>query len=422
MKLGNHNSTVTGSLEQAGGGQDRWLPVMRLAWIILAGLTTAIFIVAVPATFAQLQTVCAASPCFGWQLTAADAQALQRQNISMGFYAVYALALNVIFVLAFLGVAALIVWRRGQDRAAVLMALILTIFGAGDVLSLLSTVWGLPDVLWNALLGTSSALLFFLFPNGKFVPRWTRWVVVVLLARFIANPLYSEWSDTVGGIASVGTYVVGIGAQIYRYRRISTPVERQQTKWAVFGIVLVIMIQASLSLIGGFFPQTSTLSGGLVYLVINAAWPLSYTLIPISIGIAILRSQLYDIDIVVNRTLVYGTLTAALLLAYIGSVVLLQGILAATTGQRSNDLVIVVSTLLIAALFLPLRRGIQAFIDRRFFRRKYDAAKTLAAFSETVRDEVDLQRLTGRLVEVVEETLQPAQVSLWLRTPESKAK
>jgi hypothetical protein len=137
-------------------------------------------------------------------------------------------------------------------------------------------------------------------------------------------------------------------------------------------------------------------------------------LIPVSIGTAILRSKLYDIDAVINRTLVYGSLTVVLALFYWGSVVGMQSLLRPIEGE-GNDLAVVVTTLLIAALFLPLRSRIQGFIDRRFYRRKYDAVHTLAAFSQVARDEVDLSSLTSKLVSVVEETMQPAHVSLWLR-------
>jgi hypothetical protein len=134
----------------------------------------------------------------------------------------------------------------------------------------------------------------------------------------------------------------------------------------------------------------------------------------VAIGNAILRHRLYDIDVIIRRTLVYSMLTLLLALTYWGGVVGLQVVLRPISGE-GNDLAIVATTLVVAALFLPLRRLIQQFIDRRFYRRKYDAAKTLAAFSDHVRDEVELDRLAGRLVEVVEETLQPAHISLWLR-------
>jgi hypothetical protein len=136
--------------------------------------------------------------------------------------------------------------------------------------------------------------------------------------------------------------------------------------------------------------------------------------IPISMGIAILRYRLYEIDILINRTLVYGTLTAILAAVYFGGIVLLQGVFVALTGERST-LAVVASTLAIAALFNPLRRRVQGFVDRRFYRRKYDARKTLETFSAKLRDETNLDALSDDLVRVVRETMQPAHVSLWLR-------
>jgi hypothetical protein len=137
--------------------------------------------------------------------------------------------------------------------------------------------------------------------------------------------------------------------------------------------------------------------------------------IPISMGIAITRYRLYDIDLLINRTLVYGSLSAILVALYFGGIVVLQRIFVTLTGQQST-LAVVASTLLIAALFTPLRRRIQGFIDRRFYRRKYDARKTLEAFSATLRDETDLDALNNNLVGVVRETMQTAHVSLWLRS------
>jgi hypothetical protein len=154
----------------------------------------------------------------------------------------------------------------------------------------------------------------------------------------------------------------------------------------------------------------------------SVAWFLgiaAFNFLPVAAGIAILRYRLYDIDILINRTLVYGVLTAALALVYFGSIVVLQGLFRALTGETSQ-LAVVASTLAIAALFVPLRRRVQAFIDRRFYRRKYDVAKTLEAFNAKLREDVDLNSVTEDLVEVVKETMQPARVSLWLRPPEKE--
>jgi hypothetical protein len=137
-------------------------------------------------------------------------------------------------------------------------------------------------------------------------------------------------------------------------------------------------------------------------------------LAPLSLGFACLRYRLWDIDIIINRTLIYGVLTVALALGYLVSIVLLQGLFRLLTGQEQSEIVTAVSTLGIAAAFQPARRRVQSFIDRRFYHRKYDAEKTLAAFGATMRDEVDLSRLTDDLLAVIEETMKPAHVSLWL--------
>jgi hypothetical protein len=182
----------------------------------------------------------------------------------------------------------------------------------------------------------------------------------------------------------------------------------------VFGLTLGIagtfpsQLPVDLSLVGGDTPLT--------LLFLKVGFALSLMLIPLTIGVAVLRSHLFDIDVVINRTLVYGSLTLMLAMLYFGGVTVTQALFQTLTSQEQlPQLVVVASTLLIAALFNPLRRRIQSFIDRRFYRRKYDARKTLEAFSAKLRDETDLEALNNDLVGVVRETMQPAHVSLWLR-------
>jgi hypothetical protein len=279
------------------------------------------------------------------------------------------------------------------------------------------------SVLAQVLLG----VFFLLFPNGRFVPRWMglAMLLVIIQAVTFVFPTGLDaitWPVWLNGLVSLALYGAIIFSQVYRYRRVSNPVERQQTKWVVLGILIVITGFVVLGALNGFFPALNQ-PDTLYYLIPSSAYPLLLLTLPFSIGMAILRSRLYDIDVLINRTLVYGMLTILLALVYFGLVVGLESLVRLATGQvSSSPVVIVVSTLAIAALVQPLRRRLQILIDRRFYRRKYDATRTLAAFSATVRNEVDLHQLCEHLLAVVEETMQPTHVSLWLRKDEQRRK
>jgi len=205
--------------------------------------------------------------------------------------------------------------------------------------------------------------------------------------------------------------------QVYRYRTASSPLQRQQGKWFIFGGIVVVIIIVGLIVPQYIFPSFG--QAGSFYLLVNTPIYIVISLyLPLCIGLAILRYRLWDIDLIIHRTLVYSTLTVILALLYAGLVIGLESLVRLFTGQVSPSAVIIVaSTLAIAALFQPLRHRIQRIIDRRFYRSKYDAARTLATFSTTIRDEVDLNQLCAKLTAVVEETMQPAHVSLWLCSP-----
>jgi hypothetical protein len=215
----------------------------------------------------------------------------------------------------------------------------------------------------------------------------------------------------------VGGWGLLIGSRVYRYGWRSTSLERQQTKWVLLalGVFLLVDITRTLVLAGATTPLW-------VILVFGTAGQLAGLLIPLAIAASILRYRLWEIDALINKALVYGLLTALLGAFYAGLILGLQALLSPLTGQTDTPpLVIVLSTLAIAALFLPVRRHIQRVIDRRFYRKKYDAEKTLAAFSALLRQEVDLKQVQQQLLAVVQETMQPAHVSLWLRPPERLA-
>ena len=259
--------------------------------------------------------------------------------------------------------------------------------------------------------------LLLLFPTGRLPSRRWRplaWIAAISGAMILLLNLIFHSPDRVGGSVTAATIVVvslifitillSALSLVVRYHRASG-VERQQLKWVALAAVLTIVFTIA---------QVSWLDRVLSDILWSMFETAQQIALYTAVGVAILRHRLYDIDVVINRALVYVSLTATLLAVYFGGVVLLQRLLVFITGQEST-LAIVASTLVIAALFNPLRRRIQSFIDRRFYRRKYDARKTLEAFSATLREETDLQALNGELTRVVRETMQPAHVSVWLR-------
>jgi hypothetical protein len=288
-------------------------------------------------------------------------------------------------------------------------------------LALASPIFSLPFGLVSFLGILSFFAFFLLFPNGRLVPRWMGLILLldIIYGFFINFPSTTSPFDTnwPGWLNLLVTLVIAgaiIYSQIYRYRRVSTPVQRQQTKWIVLGVTVAIGVLIGFLAISFLIPSIVNASalGGVIFN--NITFSLAFLLIPFSIGFSIMRYRLYDIDVLINRTLVYGSLTALLALLYFGLIFALQSLFQGLFHQN-NAVAIVVSTLVIAALFQPLRHRIQAIIDRRFFRRKYDAARVLAAFGATLRTEVDVDTLREQLIAVVQETMQPSHVSLWLR-------
>jgi hypothetical protein len=288
--------------------------------------------------------------------------------------------------------------------------------------------------------------LILLFPDGTLLSaRWrpVAWaaacfsVVGAVLLAFAPGPVESsigfEVTNPLGIEGPLGDVLMPLAqivqplsllpfaaaavSLILRQRR-SRGVERQQLKWLTSSIAVLTILTALQLAVYVRYGDLPAEQPGWAQLFV-AVSIFSFVLIPVAAGIAILRYRLYELDLLINRTLVYGTLTASLAVVYVGGVISLQYLFRLLTGEESN-LAIVASTLIIAALFNPLRRRIQALVDRRFYRRKYDAAKTLEAFSARLRDETDLQRISDDLVGVVRETMQPTYISLWLR-PVSRA-
>ena len=422
----NHSSrsAQTTIREEQRGERDthlhgRRLVLARALWGVIAIFELAAFVYSISGAVTRLQVLCTSS-CTIQQLSAAAVSTLQHVGLSLGDYIAFYLAVILLSTLLCYAIAAILLWRKSDDWMALLVSLMLMSFAPGFISNgVRFSQWFGPTVaphvssLFDSINLTILVLIFFLFPTGRFEPRWTRWfiylllgvsIVIVVVPRFTAPaPLIDIYN-----YLFVSILLSLVIAQVYRYRRVSTPTQRQQTKWVVYS--LVVSITAVVGLLVIFQPQPGSLLS-----VLDIIANVLLTLIPIAFAIAILRYRLWDIDILINRTLVYGTLTAILALVYFGLVIGLESLVHLFTGQAGQSpVVIVVSTLAIAALFQPLRHGLQRVIDRRFYRRKYDAAKTLEAFSATLRNEVDLSQLRKNLLNVVQETMQPEHVSLWL--------
>jgi hypothetical protein len=375
-------------------------------------------------------------------------QDTSRGALFLASEALISLATPLVFAI----VAALIVSRQRRNTIGWVLMVVVGAFVVGTPLEnytehvassspaptavLLLVVW---FGNWNWLLLIIPLLfILLLFPNGR--PPTSRWrwvgvaaivwaalfVLVATLSRRLTTPDFSL--DNPIGILGKGTvellasvWIAGLllllaacaSALFVRYRR-ANDTEREQIKWLLYACAVFVVVY-----VGGTIGEVagSNSVGGYIWGIL---FGLCLVMLPAAIGIAVLRYRLYEIDVVINRTLVYGSLTALLVAVYFGGVVGSQFVFRALTGGESQ-LAVVASTLAIAALFNPLHRRIQSFIDRRFYRRKYDARKTLEAFSVRLRDETNLEALNNDLVGVVTETMQPAHVSLWLR-PETTSK
>ena len=404
------------------------LAAARGIWIALALGAVALYAFAVPARYAQLVTPCTPGTCAPGQVAFSTPDALSASGVrlTLGAYAGALGALDIAFALAYVAVALLIFWRRSANGVALLVSLTLVLWGLTftstmNALAHVHLAWFIPVASARFLGAALITVFFYVFPDGRFVPDWARWLAFVWVfsqvpkyfwpASFLNPDLWPTWLNF---IASAGFLGVMVAIQVYRYRWVSRARQRRQTKWVVLGIALSLAAYLVVLLLGYLMaPQP----GAIAYVLYAAALNASLLLIPIAIGIAILRDRLYDIDFLINRSLVYGILTGVLVALYAGSVFLLGWLARAITGQQDSSLAIVVSTLGVATLFQPLRGRIQRSIDRRFFRRRFNAARVLAAFGEVLHSEVDMSRLSEQLVGVVERTMEPTSISLVLLPP-----
>jgi hypothetical protein len=383
----------------------RWLLAARASWVAVATLTLGLVTAGLVVAFNRPDLIRPPSVRAALQQAGVPDQA----TIVVAF---------IVPLAATAAIGLLIFWRRSDDWAAILFSLMLV---AACSIPLRSE-WDLEQAVpWLKLpirfvwllANFLFLILLFVFPDGRFVPRWTRLLGAAAIPAAVLVDLSQELSKArLGLTALIWSLFWGAGlyAQVYRYRHVSGPVQRQQTKWVAlaFGFIVLFL------LLGVVIPfvVVDAASGWFVWAL--PALAALIPLLPASVGVAILRHHLYDIDRLLSRTLTYGLLTVLLGLVYAGAVVILGQALNPRGGDSS--LAVAASTLLIAALFRPLRRRIQIMVDRRFNRRRYDAAKTIEAFSARLREHVDLDTLSAELLGVVYQTMEPTKASLWLRS------
>lgn len=413
------------------------LLLARALWLAVAVLTIGLFIIALPARFNQLQAVCVGAACQQPALSMEDVRVLQGIGLSRSANALYSLGLELLFAgLNFL-IAAIIFARRSFDRVALFVALMLITFGPATFTGTLSALtaqssgWQLPTDLLSSLPSTLPewllnplsiwrlpvglvasigqicfALFFFIFPDGKFLPRWgalpvSFWIGGQVFAAFLPTSPFNpaNWPQSLAIVVWIGYLACFVNAQVFRYRHVSGPLERQQTKWVVFGVTAAV---------GGFFVgiliafilSTVGFSGLLLRQVIQTAIYLTMLLMPLSFAFAILRSRLWDIDLIINRTLVYVPLTAILAGLFAAVITLSQKLFVALTGEQS-DVATVLTTLIVVATFTPIKDRLQVLVDKRF-KEPPAAVKQLKAFSDKVSTRlsaVDPGQLSYRFLE-----------------------
>lgn len=404
--------------------QRRSLVLARTLVIGLALGYLALWLASVPAFYRHVSTLTIEAYSLGERIIFDNDIAQQRaidRGMSLPIYAGYVITYHLLQVLVYYTITATLLWRA-TSRFGWFTALVLTLLPTNVLQEVIGVAHLFPAA--NVLIELPGYLIWpfwvlwlCLFPNGRVVPHWARLPLGIMFGAFLVLQIASilavrgflpPWIDTIaasfGPLLTLPLFGLVLFSHIYRYRRMSTALERQQTKWFLFGVAVLF---AGIMLFA-FTPSSFTAAyaqeiSSVVLLVL-----------PLSVAIAILRYRLWDIDVLIRRTLIFSMLTIILGAIYWGSIVVLQTFLRPFVSTNSQ-LATVASTLAIAALFQPLRHSIQRLIDRRFFRRKYDAAKTLATFGARLRDETELQTLTGDLLGVVHETMQPAHVSLWLR-------
>jgi len=382
----------------------RRLVLARAFWGVVAIFELAALVDSLTGTVSQLQVLCTSS-CTIQQLSAAAVSTLQHVGLSLGDYIAFYLAVILISTLLCYAIATILLWRRSDDWMALLVSLMLMSFGPGIISNgVRFSQWFGPAVaphvsaLFDSINLTILVLVFFLFPDSRFVPRWTRWIMGLQIGFgifFVFFPRFtSDLANSIAVVSFLGILFSLVIAQVYRYRRVSTPAQRQQTKWVVYS--LVVSITSVVGLLAIFQPQPGSLLSALD-IIAN----LLLTLIPISFAVAILRYRLWDIDIIINRTLVYGALTACI----VGMYILVVGYLGALFRTSNNLLISLVATGLVAVLFQPLRELLQRAVNRLLYGQRDEPYRVVSRLGQRLEATLLPEAVLPTIVETVAQAL-----------------
>ena len=395
----------------------------RAAWLMTVGFLVYTLLILIghivgfPLGYAYLHTVCPS----GCSLTTENVRALEHIGLSISFYANLYMVIQVLYILVSVGIALLIVFKKPGQWVPLGLSFFLIWFSAYEGADYPALVAAYPvlNVPVQLLLFLGGGILgfyaFLTFPNGKFGSRWVLGFYLVsvfegVLAVFITTPVFV----LINSVFSFLSFFIILGVLIYRSRRLLNARERAATKWIILSLSIFI---PTVILVFFVLPAVAP-ADSLALLIVNIAGFFGCGINIAGILMAVLYANAFDIDVFVRRTLVYTLLTAILALLYAGMVFGSQFGLATFSPQAAQSpFILVGSTLVIAALFQPMRHRIQRTIDRRFYRQKYDASRVIERFSASLHSEIDLADLSEQVVAVVQETMQPAHVSLWLREP-----
>ena len=403
----------------------RLLIAARAAWMVVAALTVSLFVAGLPVEFALLHEPCPTARCATGQLPPAGLRALGDLGLSRGSFAAYFVTMDTVFAAVWFAVATLIFWRRSDDRMGLFASLALLTFGTAtytftlEALTIRHPAWDIPVAFLHFLGSASFGLFLYLFPDGRFVPRWTRWVALAWIAWQLPAYFFPDWhldpdAWYLWGQAIVWPVALGTAlyAQAYRYRRVSGARQRQQIKLVVFGIASALSVFIALNLALGAFAPAPTSPRALAalltgYLFVYAAM----LLIPLSIGVAILRDRLFDIDLIINRTLVYGVLTTSVVLLY----VLVVGALGAVLQVQGSLIVSLIATGLAAVMFQPLRDRLQRGVNRLMYGERDDPYAVISRLGSRLESTLAPDAVLPAVARTVKEALKLPYVAIQLR-------